>query len=145
MNRKNRRAAKAAAERTAELLARSVCDIGPGGLPVRITDPQAIKLLARGFLHSMRHNLAPHLMRVSPEVARTFPRYGRSEAAQGEGWSYWLAVGFDRLGRGTFLLKPVLVEGVEDPTALRRILEARLFGELREHLQDTAPIPAGAA
>lgn len=145
MNRHARRAhranLRAQADGAAALLARVVFDIGAQGHVAPVTQRLAIAALERGFRHVLRNGGEPHLMRISAEVAKAFPRHGSYEPVD---WPWYLAVGIDCMGRGTYLLRPVLVEGATEVDA-RRLVETRMFEELRAHLEDSRPLTAVAS
>lgn len=142
MNRQIRRAqracTKAQADRSAALLARLVLDVGPDGRARRVTDQRAVAALERGFRHLLRTRCEVHVLRIADEAARGFPCYG---AGPPPGWEFFLAVGIDRIGRATYLLRPVRVDGAATPADARRMIEEVLVAELRQHLEDDAPLP----
>ncbi len=141
MNRHDRRASRAAwrakADLCAALLARSCLDIGTGGSgPGRtVSDPLAIQVLERGFAHLLRHGGKPHVLRVSEAQALAFDPWQPTPGA-----SWFMAVGLDRLGRASYVLRPLL-PGAACPVADRRVIEAALLAELGPVLDDTSPLP----
>ena len=143
MNRRDRRASRAAwrahADRFAGVCARSCVDIGKGGHGPRrcVTDPLAIRVLERAFAHVLRNGGEAHVMRLSAEEASALARW---EPPSPAGWSHFIAVGIDRLGRASYVSRPVKVED-GDPTSARRMIEAFLLTELRPILEDTSPVP----
>lgn len=147
MNRRDRRAQRAAwrarADQVAAILARSVMDIGKDerGPRRRVEDPLAIRILERGFAHLLRQGGEPHVMRISAEEAAALAPW---EAPRPAGWSYFMAVGIDRLGRASYVSRPVRVDGAS-PMEARRMVEAFLLSELQAVLEDTSPVPVPEA
>ena len=137
MNRAQRRRLAAQADRAAHLLASATFDRAPDGRLAHVAHPRAQRALARAFAHLIRHDHRSHLTRIAPQDAAAFP----SPAEVPDGWAAWLAVGVDRDGRGTFVLRSVRVEGAADATHERRMVEARLLGELRPLLEERWAMP----
>lgn len=142
LNRRDRRAQRARlrldADRSAALLARFTLDLAPGAGALPVSDPRAVRALEQGFRHVLRHGGAPHVVRLPEETALAFPSRGGPPPA---GWAHYLAVGLDRAGRGTFVLRPIRARAPDAVTA-RRAIEARMLAELRLHLNDTGPLQA---
>ncbi len=138
MNRADRRAARATwrqrADQVAAILARSVVDLGTRRHLHQ--DPVAIGALERGFAHVLRQLGEPHVMRLTDHEGAAFA----PEVNVPSGWAWYLAVGIDRLGRGSYVSHPVKVEGTSAVEA-RRMIEAFLLSELKPVLEDTSPMP----
>jgi hypothetical protein len=143
MNRADRRAARASwraqADQIAAICARACIDIGKVGQgPHRPVDhPLAIRAIERAFAHLLRQGGEPHVMRLSAEEAAALAPWDPPRPA---GWSHFIAVGIDRVGRASYVSRPVRVEGASAIEA-RRLIEARLLAELRPILEDTSPVP----
>ena len=88
------------------LAARMALDADAAGEPVEITSPVTLRALQRGFLRLLADTRRCHTMQVSDVVAAGL-RAPTDEPVE-EGRTYNLALGFDRFGRGVFLLRPVL-------------------------------------
>jgi len=147
MNRHDRRAARTAlrarADQAAPLLARFCLDLGHGcqGPARAIGRPLAVKALERAFRHMLRQGGTPHVLRITAEEAQALAPW---EPVAPPGWSHFMAVGLDRLGRASYVSRPVRVEGASAMEA-RRLIEAHLLADLRPLLDDTRPLPMPAA
>ena len=111
------------------LAARMVHDADAAGEPVEITSPATLRALRRGFLRLLADTRRFHTMQVSDVVAAGL-RDPTDEPVE-EGQSYNLALGFDRFGRGVFLLRPVLCGGTEPASGTLSRDQAQIVKELR--------------
>ena len=142
MNRADRRANRAAwrskMDQVAALCARAVVGIGKDGSASgpRMNHPLAIKAFERAFTHVLRQGGEPHVMRLTDEEAFALA----PENPPPPGWASYMAVGIDRLGRASYVSRPVKIEGAS-PIEERRMVEALLLSELRPLLEDTSPFP----
>lgn len=132
MNRAQRRRCAARADATAAILARTTHDRGEDGAARHVADPLAQAALRRAFAHVLRHGEGCHVMRLSAREAAAFP----SPPDTGGGGGAWLAVGFDRDGRGTYALRGLHVAGAPDALAERRLIEAAMLAELAPTLSE---------
>ena len=73
------------------------------------------------------------MTRLSPREAAAFPN--PPNTAPGRGGA-WLAVGFDRDGRGTYAVRGLHVAGAPDALAERRLIEAAMLAELAPTLSE---------
>lgn len=132
MNRAQRRALAATADRAAAIMATSTYDRADDGRLVHVAEPRAQAALRRAFAHVLRHEMRPHVIRLSREEAAAFPH--PAEAPPGAG--HWLAAGVDRDGRGVFVLRAATMLGDDCPVAERRAAEAMMLAELRPLLAE---------
>ena len=120
MNCRDRRANWAAwrntVDQVAALCARAVMDLGTGGdgQHRRVDEPLAIRALERGFSHVLRHGGEPHVMRLTEEEALALAPW----IPPPKGWPSFMAVGLNRLGRASYISRPIRVDGVS-PTEAR--------------------------
>ncbi len=114
------------ADATAACLAGTTYDRGRDGRAAHVADPLAQAALRRGFAHVLRHGGDCRVMRLSAREAAAFPS-PIPDAARSDAW---LAVGFDRDGRGSYALRAVRVDDAPDATAERRMIEAAMTAEL---------------
>ena len=141
MNRAQRRALAARADAAAGRLAASAYDRGANGRLRHVADPRAQRVLRRAFREGLRDGGRPRVIEVGAREAGAFPEPG--EGSPGGRW--FLAAGFDRDGRATFLLRPVAVAGARDAETERRVIEGCLLAELRGLLAETwADLPDAA-
>ena len=125
------------------LAARMVHDAGAAGEPVEITSPATLMALKRGFLRLLADTRRFHTMQVSDAVAAGL-RAPTDEPVE-EGQTFNLALGFDRFGRGVFLLRPVLSGEAEpapgDPSRdqVRMVKELGLYLKSLQAPPDEAP------
>ena len=118
---------------SAALAARVLHDAGADGALVRVTDPQTIRALERGFLRLLSDTRRPYVMQVSSEVASGL-RHSGSEPVEATRL-YNLALGFDRFGRGVFLLRPAPLPGSEHIGEARRQADPQMAKDLQRHLR----------
>lgn len=125
-NRRYRKAMAAKAKVLAVKLAATAIDYDRAGRLVRITEAQAQAVLRRAYGRMLQAGGKPQLMQLTHETAAAFPRGGR---APDDRASAWLAVGVDRAGMATYVLRWLDVSGL-DPVARRAAAGAALFSEL---------------
>ena len=91
------------------LAARMALDADAAGEPVEITSPVTLRALQRGFLRLLADTRRCHTMQVSDVVAAGLRApMDEPDEPDEEVQTFNLALGFDRFGRGVFLLRPVL-------------------------------------
>ena len=116
------------------LAARMVHDADAAGEPVEITSPITLRALQRGFLRLLADTRRFYTMQVSDVVAAGL-RAPMDEPVE-EGQTFNLALGFDRFGRGVFLLRPVLSSGTEPVSGTQSRDQAQIAEELRLYLNN---------
>ena len=121
------------------LAARLVHDAGAAGEPVEITSPATLRVLKRGFLRLLADTRRFYLMQVSDVVAAGL-RQPTDEPVE-EGQTFNLALGFDRFGRGVFLLRPVLSGETEPASGTQSRDQVQMAKELRLYLKSLPARP----
>ena len=124
------------------LAARMVHDADAAGEPVEITSPVTLRVLQRGFLRLLADTRRFHTMQVSDVVAAGL-RAPMDEPVE-EGRAYNLALGFDRFGRGVFLLRPVLSSETEPASGTQSRDQAQIAEELGLYLMSLPARPDDA-
>jgi hypothetical protein len=130
MNRAQRRKMRKAADTVAARFASACYDYTPKGRLVRVTHPRAVALLEKAFAHMLRTGAASHVVKLTQQDGSTFPR-GTHNALPYPA-PYWLAVGLDREGRGTYALEQIDIRGADAVTE-RRLAEAQVLARLARH------------
>ena len=121
------------------LAARMVHDAGAAGEPVEITSPATLRALKRGFLRLLADTRRFHTMQVSDVVAAGL-RAPTDEPIEGAR-SFNLVLGFDRFGRGIFLLRPVLSGETEPASGDPSRDQAQMVKELGLYLESLPAQP----
>lgn len=130
MNRAQRRKMRKAADGIAAGFASACFDYTPEGRLVRVTHPRAVALLERAFAHMLRTGATSHVVKLTQQDGETFPR-GTQHALPYPA-PYWLAVGLDAEGRGTYAMEQIDIRGADAVTE-RRLAEAQVLERLARH------------
>jgi hypothetical protein len=128
MNRDQRRAMKARADRLGPLFARTCFTHRHDGEIELLTATSAVSVLARAFTGMLRNGFAPQVLRLTEEQAKAFPTNREPIPPDAQPW---LAVGLDVNGLGTYVLRYLKPAG-QDPASHRRCAEAVMLMELIE-------------
>ncbi len=121
------------------LAARMVHDADAAGEPVEITSPATLRALKRGFLRLLADTRRFHTMQVSDVVAAGL-REPTDEPVE-EGRTYNLALGFDRFGRGVFLLRPVPAGSAKPAARTQSRAQVQMSEEMRQYLRSIPALP----
>jgi hypothetical protein len=122
-NRADRRRMRRGADRIAAVLAASA--LQPDGRARAVTNTNARRVLTDGFAAVLRNNCRPITMRITPLQAASLPGYCRTPP----GAQWWAAFGLDVDGRGTWVTRWALIEGLP-PDEARDLVEVRLLADL---------------
>ncbi|SDK35027.1 hypothetical protein [Aliiruegeria lutimaris] len=137
MSRSLQRAMKKDASRIARSFASSCYDYRRDGRLVRVTDPRAIRVLARAFEHVLINGGKPWAVIISDADAAAFPRFPELPT----GYIHCFVAGFDAEGRGTYSVRSPLTRGADTDMCRQIALGAALAEMLhvrRVHAQSPA-------
>ena len=121
------------------LASRMVHDAGASGEAIEVTALQTLRALKRGFLRLLADPLQPYVTQVPGVVAAGLRRPADEPVEAGR--TYNLVLGFDRFGRGVFLLRPVPAGSATPAARTQSRAQVQMAEEMRQYLRSIPALP----